>query len=90
MSEPTSPGAYPAETQLALIRRDIEDIRRALYGNGGTEKGLVDRVEHLAEVADRGRWALRGVLWLGGGLVALLTALAQVRTAVTAFWGGHN
>jgi hypothetical protein len=27
-------GSYPVDTQLALIRRDISEINRALHGNG--------------------------------------------------------
>ena len=58
---------YPIETQLALIRRDIEEIHYALHGDGKGRKGLVDQVEDLVTVADRGRFSLRLALWLGGG-----------------------
>ena len=75
-------GAYPMETQLALIRRDIEEIHRALHGDGKVRKGLLDQVEELVTVADRGRFSLRVALWLGGGIVAAATALAQFKQAV--------
>lgn len=75
-------GAYPVETQLALIRRDIEEIHRALHGEGKGRKGLLDQVEELVTVADRGRFSLRVALWLGGGIVAAATALVQFKQAV--------
>lgn len=81
--------AKPIETELALIRRDIKEIKSVLYGNSQDRRGLIDRVERFAEAADRGTWALKTMLWLGGGIVAVLTALAQLRSAWTAFWG-HN
>src|SRR5262252_3214655 len=74
--------AYPLETQLALIRRDIEEIHHALHGDGKGRKGLVDQVEDLVTVADRGRFSLRVALWLGGGIVAAATALAQFKQAI--------
>jgi hypothetical protein len=81
---------YTLETQLALMQRELAEIHRALYGNGDGKGGLIHRVEMLADAAERGRWALRTTLWLGGSIVALLTALGQLRTAMTALWGGHN
>jgi len=74
--------SYPLETQLALIRRDIEEIHHALHGDGKGRKGLVDQVEDLVTVADRGRFSLRVALWLGGGIVAAATALAQFKQAI--------
>jgi hypothetical protein len=76
------PVAYTVETQLALIRRDIEEIHHALHGDGKGRKGLVDQVEDLVTVADRGRFSLRVALWLGGGVVAAATALTQFKQAV--------
>ena len=73
---------YAVETQLALIRRDIEEIHRALHGDGKGRKGLLDQVEELVTVADRGRFSLRLALWLGGGVVAAATALVQFKQAV--------
>ncbi len=73
---------YPIETQLALIRRDIEEIHHALHGDGRGRKGLVDQVEDLVTVADRGRFSLRIALWLGGGVVAAATAIAQFKQAI--------
>jgi hypothetical protein len=87
MSDTPEETHYPVETQLALIRRDLEEIRVALHGDGTGKSGLIARVQALAEMADRGRWVFRSVLWLGGGLVALLTAAAQVRTAWLALRG---
>ena len=51
-SADSRPGNYPIETQLALIRRDIEEIHHALHGDGKGRKGLVDQVEELVLVAD--------------------------------------
>ena len=73
---------YPIETQLALIRRDIEEIHHALHGDGKGRKGIVDQVEDLVTVADRGRFSLRLALWLGGGVVAAATAIAQFKQAI--------
>jgi hypothetical protein len=50
----------PIETELALIRRDIQVISDVLYGNGNDRKGLIDQIETLAGAADRGRWSLNG------------------------------
>jgi hypothetical protein len=77
----------PIETELALIRRDIQVINDVLYGNGNDRKGLIDQIETLAGAADRGRWALKTMLWLGGSIVAVLTALGQLRSAWTTIWG---
>jgi hypothetical protein len=79
----------PIETELALIRRDIQVINDVLYGNGNDRKGLIDQIATLAGAADRGRWALKTMLWLGGSIVAVLTALGQLRSAWTTIWG-HN
>jgi hypothetical protein len=73
---------YQLETQLALIRRDIEEIHDALHGDGKGRRGLVDQVEELVTVADRGRFSLRVALWLGGGVVAAATAVAQFKQAI--------
>ena len=70
-------------TELALMRRDIEQMHAALHGDGRGRKGLVDQVEELVTVADRGRFSLRVALWLGGGVVAAATALAQFKQAIT-------
>jgi hypothetical protein len=79
---PDRPVTYPLDTQLALIRRDIEEIHHALHGDGKGRKGLVDQVEELVTVADRGRFSLRAALWIGGGIVAATTALAQFKQAI--------
>jgi hypothetical protein len=73
---------HSVETELALIRREIEEIHNALHGDGKGRKGLVDQVEELVTVADRGRFSLRVALWLGGGVVAAATALAQFKQAI--------
>ena len=75
----TSPGIA---TQLALIRADIEEIRHILHGDGKSRKGLADKVEELAAVADRGCFGFRAALWLGGGIVAAVTAIASLKEAV--------
>jgi hypothetical protein len=75
-------GTYPVETQLALIRRDIEEMHHALHGDGKGRTGLVDQVDQLVMIADRGRFSLRVALWIGGGIVAAATALAQFKQAI--------
>src|SRR6202043_1675258 len=64
------------------------DQRRPLW-KWYDRKGLIDQIETLAGAADRGRWALKTMLWLGGSIVAVLTALGQLRSAWTTIWG-HN
>ena len=81
MSDNLRTAAYPVNTQLALIRRDLEQIHRTLYGNG-YDRRWVERVEELAEFADLGQWSLKVALWLGGGIVAAATALAQFKQAI--------
>ena len=69
-------------TQLALIRADIDEIRQTLHGDGKGRKGLADKVDELAAVADRSCFGFRAVLWLGGGIVAAVTAIASLKQAV--------
>lgn len=78
---------HSVEMQIALIQRDIQEIKLVLYGSSSGRKGLVDQIEIFGETADRGRWVLKAVLWLGGSTVAVLTALGQMRSAWTTFWG---
>jgi hypothetical protein len=84
MSETNFPASCHSsvKTELALMRRDIEQMHAALHGDGRGRKGLVDQVEELVTVADRGRFSLRVALWLGGGVVAAATALAQFKQAI--------
>jgi hypothetical protein len=58
-------------------------IHRTLHGYGKGRKGLVAQVEELITAADRGCFSLRLVLWLGGGIVAAVTAISQFKQAVT-------
>lgn len=37
---------------------------------------------NIIKIADRGRFSLRVALWLGGGIVAAATALAQFKQAL--------
>jgi hypothetical protein len=74
-------GRFPIETQLALIRRDIAELHRHLCGNG--EKGLLRQVGNLTVLAERGRWSLRVALWVGGAIIAVTTAAAQFKHALT-------
>jgi hypothetical protein len=79
----------PLETQLASIRRDIREIREALYGNPReNRKGLVSHVDELTKVTDRGPYTLRIALWFGGAIVAVSTALAQFKNTILALFGG--
>ena len=58
----------PIETELALIRRDIQVINDVLYGNGNDSEGLIDQIETLAGATDRGRWAVKTMLWWAAAL----------------------
>jgi hypothetical protein len=78
---------YPVETQLALLRRDIEEILQTLNGNGRDKKGLVSKVDELMTISDRGRYSLRVALWVGGAIVAVTTAVAQFKTALFSIFG---
>jgi hypothetical protein len=64
------------------MKRDISDIRDALYGDGTNGQALIHQVEQLVRIADRGRFSLRVALWLGGGIVAATTAIAQFKHAI--------
>jgi hypothetical protein len=77
-----SEARLPFETQLALMRRDIEEIHHAIYGNGREGTGLAKRVDELVVMADRGRMSLRVALWIGGGIVAATTAMMQFKQAI--------
>jgi hypothetical protein len=70
------------ETQIALIRADIEEIRRILNGDSEGRKGLVDRVNELALAADRRRFRWRVALWLASGIVAAATGTAHFKQAI--------
>ena len=72
----------PLSVRIALIKRDINDIRDALYGGGTDRQGLVHQVEQLVRIADRGRFSLRVALWLGGSIIAAATAIAQFKQAI--------
>ncbi len=75
------------EMELALIRHDLKEINAVLYGSHTGRKGLFAQVEALVIAADRGRWSLKTMLWLGTTVAAVLTALGQFRSAWTIFWG---
>jgi hypothetical protein len=64
------------------MKRDINDIRDALYGDGTNGQALIHQVEQLVRIADRGRFSLRVALWIGGGIVAATTAIAQFKQAI--------
>ena len=70
------------ETQIALIRADIEEIRCILYGDTKGRKGLVYCVDELVIAADRGRFRLRVILWLASGIVAAATGIEHFKQAI--------
>jgi hypothetical protein len=72
----------PLSVRIALMKRDINDIRDALYGDGTNGQALIHQVEQLVRIADRGRFSLRVALWIGGGIVAATTAIAQFKQAI--------
>jgi hypothetical protein len=78
----TCPQAAPLATRLARLEARLDRIDEALFGDAKGRKGIVDQVEELVTVADRGRFSLRVALWLGGGVVAAATALAQFKQAL--------
>jgi hypothetical protein len=71
------------ETQLALMSRDIEEIRNALHGNGKDQKGLVATVDDLVAVVSRGQWSLKLVVWIGGVVAGTVAAAYHLRTALS-------
>jgi hypothetical protein len=78
----TCPVPGPLSVRIALMERDITDIRDALHGDGKGRQALIDQVEELVRIADRGRFSLRVALWLGGGIVAATAAIAQFKQAI--------
>jgi len=74
------------ETQLALIRRELQEIHRHLCGDD-RKLGLLHKVDELIEIADHGRWSLRLALWFGGGIVAATTALSHFKQALQSLFG---
>ena len=76
----------PLSARIALMERDINDIRNALYGGGKDRQGLMHQVEQLVRIADRGRFSLRVALWLGGSIVAATTAITQFKQAILAIF----
>jgi len=78
----TCAASGPLSVRIALLERDINDIRDALYGGGKDQQGLMHQLEQLVRIADRGRFTLPVALWLGGSIVAATTAIAQFKQAV--------
>jgi hypothetical protein len=76
------PVSGPLSVRVALMERDINAVRDALYGDGKARQALIPQVEQLVKIADRGRFSLRVALWLGGGIVAATTAIAQFKQAI--------
>ena len=72
----------PLSIRIALMERDINDVREALYGDGKDRLGLIHQVEQLVRIADHGRFSLRLAVWLGGSIVAAMTAIAQFKQAI--------
>lgn len=80
------PTREPIERRLWGMESDIKDIRAALFGDGGSEPGLVRQVKDLAMIADLGRFGLKLALWTGAGVVAAATALTQLKAAIVSLW----
>ena len=72
----------PLSVRMALMERDINDVREALYGGGTDRQGLIHQVEELVRIAEHGRFSVRAALWLGGSIVAATTAIAQFKQAI--------
>jgi hypothetical protein len=70
------------ETQIALIRADIEEIRCILYGSSEGRKGIIYRVDELAVAADQARFRLRVILWLASGIAAAATGIEHFSQAI--------
>jgi hypothetical protein len=70
------------ETQIALIRADIEEIRCILFGNNKGRKGIANRVDELIVAADRTRFRLRVILWLASGIAAAVTGIEHFKQVI--------
>ena len=77
-SEPS----HRIETQIALIRTDIEEIRCILFGKSKGRRGLVYRVDELVVAADRGRFRFRVILWLASSIAAAATGIEHFKQAI--------
>jgi hypothetical protein len=78
------------DTEIALLRRDLQEIRAALWGDKETGgKGVLHRFEDIERMADRGKWTVRVALWVGGAAVAILTAIGQLRSILSGHVGLH-
>jgi len=77
-----SDSSHWIETQMALIRADIEEIRCILYGNSKGRKGIAYRVDELVVAADRGRFRFRVILWLASSIAAAATGIEHFKQAI--------
>jgi hypothetical protein len=57
-----------------------------MFGDSKGNPGVVRHVEALVEITKVGRSTLRVLIWCGAALVALATAAAQIKQAVTTFF----
>jgi hypothetical protein len=71
------------ETELALIRRDIAEIKGDLLETKAAAVLMHAKLERLDRFADRGTQSLRVALWMGGGIVAAAAAIVNLKNAVS-------
>jgi hypothetical protein len=79
--------SHRIETQIALIRADIEEIRCIVFGNSRKgRRGLVYRVDELVVAVDRGRFRFRVILWLASSIAAAATGIEHFKQAIVALF----
>jgi hypothetical protein len=69
-----------SETRLALIRADIAEIHRILFGDGKGYEGLIYKVQRLLK---NGRFIRRAALWCAAIIVIIATGIVQFKRV---FW----
>jgi methyl-accepting chemotaxis protein len=86
--------------EIRGISRQLDDLSRAFERQSDEDKQLGNRiikqvdeltevsvdVQRLSEIAERGRWAFKGAIWIGGTIIAVMTAVAQLRSVLTHWW----
>jgi hypothetical protein len=66
-------------TRVALIRAEIVEIRRILFGDSKGREGLVERVKELVKTSDHGRFTRRVALWCAAIIVIIATGIVHYR-----------
>jgi hypothetical protein len=73
---------------VGRIGEKSEENSRKLDGIGNCLKAHDERLRKLERVADKGTGALKAVLWIGGGVLTIISLAAAVARA--AGWSGKG